>query len=117
MEAKVGKYKVIHTQSLILPEGQDGWLSFDVKGWNAKFKVQFVKDDSSKGKQVIAIASEADYGIIRLGNWENSLGSATIQPIQIASLGTGENLFFMLTHWFIGNVNRCDIQFLLEEKI
>ena len=120
MDAKIGSYSIVHTQSLIIPKGSDAWISFDVQGWNAKFRILFENDNTTGRSSIINVTPFPDHGLIRLVNWYNSSGSATVEPLQVATLDKGGRLLAMISHWFIGGfnggVNRLDIQFLLEER-
>jgi hypothetical protein len=114
MIARVGKHEVIHTQTLILPDGDDGWIEFDVGTWRARVKVRFESNNQEPVQQTLSIDAEGDHAILRLFNWRNSLGSATTKPVQFARMSGGASVSFMATHWYVGNVNRIDFQFLLE---
>lgn len=117
MEARVGNNKVIHTQTLILKEGQEGWISFTVKGWEVNFKILFQNDFTNLGTgPSISVDDAKNHAIIRFTNWYYPTGTTTLDPVQVATIDDKNNLKLMATHWVISTVNRVDIQFLLEES-
>ncbi len=46
--------------------------------------------------------------------WDNSLGTALIEPVRLATLHDGQKLSFMASNYMIGGTNKLDLQFLLE---
>jgi hypothetical protein len=118
MKPKIGSYSVVHSEALIIPRGLDAWVSFEVQGWNAKYRIVFEEDSKADKRFMITVTGLADHGLIRLVNWQNTSGtaSASVEPFQIGSLAKGGRLLAMLTHWYIAGINRLDIEFLVEER-
>jgi hypothetical protein len=116
MSARVGKLEVVHTQTLILPEGEEALVGFQVGGWQAKLKVRFEARGEDPSKQAIEVEAEDDHALVKLVNWKNPLGTATTTPVQFATLNTGDLVYFMVAHWLIGGVNLLELQFLLGGK-
>lgn len=116
MKLKVGKRKVIHTVTLIVPSGEEAWIEFNLDNWNIRLKILFeVTSDKSKQREINIKATD-DYGIIIFKNWTNSLGTATRVPVEFGKTSNGRDLLFMASHSLIGDVNKLDLQFLLGSE-
>ncbi|MDA3838636.1 MAG: hypothetical protein PF574_06610 [Candidatus Delongbacteria bacterium] len=109
----IGDKKVVHTASLIIPENEKASFDFSVGNWEINLQV-FCKIDKDEAKQGI-LAVEIIDGIpnMILTNWLNSLGMATIEPVEFGTTDSGNKLYTMISQWYIGGVNKIDIQFLL----
>ena len=110
---KIGERDVVHTASLIVPKGENAIVDFRVGQWDISLKIIFVRNDDKAEKGSISLEVIDGNPQISLINWNNSLGTATIQPAVLGTANDGRKLSFMLCHWLIGDTNKVDIQFLL----
>jgi hypothetical protein len=112
---KIGTFEIIDTRSLIIPPGDDAWLDVVAMGWSVKLNFVFEYTGSEAG---IKIQPQSNHARITFSKWENSLGTATTQPVEIGTHSTGRKLYFMATHYLIGSepsrsTIKLDVQFLM----
>lgn len=110
---KIGDRDIVHTSSLIIPGGKDAWIEFNIGSWLVKVNVIFKDSDEEDKSGSIVIEAVEDYAKVTFFGWNNSLGSATVKPVNLGKTNEGQQLAFMATHWLVGSVNRLDMQFLL----
>lgn len=118
---RVGEREVIHTATLILPTKEDAWVDFMLGSWHVRVNVAFRNDPSEPGKPIspagIELESKDDHAKLTLTNWANPLGTATKQPVEFATTSDGAKVYLMIWHTSTGGeVERLDLQFLLEPK-
>ncbi|WP_374277868.1 DUF6864 domain-containing function [Azonexus sp.] len=112
---KIGKLEIIDTRTLIVPPKETAWLTLVAKGWAVKLNIVF---EPLAAEQGVRIEPQTDHARIVFSKWDNSLGSATIIPVELGTHSNGEKLYFMATHYLIGNnpsqaTVKFDIQFLM----
>jgi len=112
---KIGNRKVVYTSSLIIPEGEDAWIFFDVGDWHVKVNLIFNISDEENENGAISIEGIDDHAKVTFFNWNNSLGTVTVNPVELGKTNEGKRLTFMASHWLIGRVNKIDVQFLIGE--
>lgn len=115
MAIKIGNREVIHSASMIIPSKEVASTSFTVDSWEIRTKFSFIKDQEKNSKGAIKVEITEGFPHIKLVNWENSLGTATVEPIQLGETKDGYIISFMLTHWLVGTTNKLDAQFLKEK--
>ena len=113
---KIGARKIVHTATLIVPKNERAVVEFSVGDWHIELHIVFVTDklDSNDGAMSIEVIDGKPH--LKLSNWKNSLGTATVRPVELGRTREGEPLTFMLSHWLIGEAQKLDIQFLLGEN-
>lgn len=113
---EIGDKKIIYSASLIVPDGESASVSFVLGSWVARMRIEFGGDTSKDGKSTINVKGEdptTGESTITFLNWRNPIGTATTKPINIGKTNTNQDIFVLATHWYIGSVNKLDIQFLL----
>lgn len=114
MKVTLGNLKLLHSQSVIVPEDEDLWLEFRVYDWDMKLKVKFVNDKEDSDRPSSAdLQGMDDYALLTLKNMNNSLGSALSRPLE---LGTSNNrpIYALLANHAIGNMMKFEIQVYVE---
>ena len=109
---KIGVRDVVHTATLIIPGGEDAWVSFELGSWHVKLNIVFLSS-KKEDKSAIAIETVEDYAKLLLTNWDNSIGTATLKPLGLATTSDGKRLSLMISHILIGKTNKLDLQFML----
>lgn len=115
MKAKVGKYVVIHTQTLLIPNGQEAWIEFQALSWHVKLKLLLTIDSNNPNDSRYEIYGEEDYGVVKLINWDAST-MAFKEPNQFGKT-EGKNIFIMVFGTRIGDTTKLDVQFYKEETL
>ena len=110
---KIGDSEVVYTASLIIPEGEISEIKFNIGNWVINLEIDFIRETKSNSENEISLTFNDNKPRLTLINWSNSLGTATITPIDLGTASDGRKLKFMLSHWFIGGTSKLDIQFVL----
>lgn len=108
----IGEWEVIHYTSLLVHTGVDSWIQFKVKNEDIKFNIKLV-DTETKDKQEIELLGGEDYGILKLKNFNNALGTAPKDILSLAVLNDKTELFCLFINYRIGDLNKIDIQFMI----
>ncbi len=108
----IGNNEFVFSQTFILPENEELSLAIPIQGWLIKLIFAF-EITNNKNDRGIRIESKVDHAKIIFLNWDNSLGTATVQPIEIGKHSNGNTLYLMATNYRIGKVNKLDVQILL----
>jgi hypothetical protein len=114
MKAKVGAREVIHCTSLIIPSSESAEICFNVGAWEIDIKISFETDSTKEGSRDILYDNIDNQLHLKFRNWTNSIGTALIKPVEIGRTNTNQGLSFIATHWLIGDVNKIDMQFMLD---
>jgi len=115
MKAKVGKFEVINTQTLLINNNNDVWVEFAVMDWTLKLKITFENSSGATNESKFIIRDGGDHGVITFFNWNSTLGNSLNEPIDIAQT-QGRDIYLMATSHKIGNILRLDIQFYMESQ-
>ena len=112
---KIGNLEVIDTRTLIVPGKETVWLTLVAKGWPVKLNIVF---DPTAVEHGVRIEPQPDHARLVFAKWINSLGTATRTPVEIGTHSSGQKLYFMATHYLIGDdpslaTVKFDIQFLM----
>ena len=113
MKARIGRFEVIHSQLLLVPEGAEAWVEFMALDWEVKLKIILDTDDESPDESRFNISGEDDYGVIKLINWDGELGMSFREPVDFGSTN-GKKVYFMASGHKIGNIIKLDFQFYME---
>lgn len=113
MTARIGKFNIIHSQLLLIPDGADAWVEFRAKNWDVKLKFLLVEDKENPNESTFDLTAEEDHGVITLKNWSHSLGMSFKEPVDFGSTD-GEKVYFMAFGHKVGNVTKLELQFYME---
>ena len=109
---KIGRLEIIDTRTLIVPSHEAVWLTLVAKGWTVKLNIVFEPLGAEHG---VRIEPQTDHARIVFSKWENSLGTATRSPVELGTHSNGEKLYFMATHYLIGdNANQSTVKFDMQ---
>ena len=111
MLVHIGELRVIHSTTVIIPEGEEVVVEFDFDDWRAKVRFGFEDLSDDKEKQRISIKPVEEAAQVTFHGWTNTLGTATVEPIKVATVGTSSALFMLVSHHCIGKVNKMDVNF------
>lgn len=113
--AVVGNRKVLLFESLIIPIDEEAEISVPIRGGDIRIKLSF-----EDVKTAIPEESRLDFEMtdevlhFRFRNWKNPIPTVIKEPVQIATTDTGNAVYFLLCHWRTGNMNRIDLQFMID---
>jgi hypothetical protein len=96
---KIGNREVIFHETLILPAGEDVWIT--ASHGSDSVKLHFVMTDTTvedgkpdpKAKPSIQVKGEVDHAVVTLANWKSG---NTCLPIQIGKMDDGRMIFIMV---------------------
>lgn len=109
---KIGDKVLAFSQSYIIPENEELELQVPIEGWLIKlfFAFQTTEDKKDRG---IRIEGSKDAARFIFNNWDNSLGTATIKPIEFGKHQNGKTIYLMASSHMIGSINQLTVQILL----
>ena len=108
---KIGDGDLLEYYTLLIPENSTARIPLDIQGWKFDLAIKF--DNTSKERGV-DITSTKDGATLVFRKWDNSLGTALIEPEPLATLKDGQKLAFMASNYAIGGTNKLDLQLLLQ---
>ena len=116
MQTYIGRYPVIHSASLIIPDKETARVEFQVGTW--AIKVRFSFEEKHEGEEEGSITIKPVDGIahITFFGWDNVLGTGLKQPVLLGEANTGQKVLFILTHHRVGELNKLDVSFLLDSE-
>jgi len=114
MSSKVGNLEIVHSQLLIIPEGQDAWVEFRVADWDVKLHLVFVDDDDKPNETAYRMTGNDDHALFELRNWKSPLGMAFSEPVEIGSTENVVVSMMAIGHSFNGTM-KVDLQFYRED--
>jgi hypothetical protein len=112
----LGGRRVIDTRTFLVPAGESVSFVVDALGWQVALELVF---EPAAQSHALQIEPKPEGGArIRFAKWENSLGTATKEPVELARLSDGQKLLFMAVHYVIGpdaiqGTVKLDLQFLV----
>lgn len=117
---KVGNYDIVRSYSVICTGTDTTEIPLEIPGLTLTVRIRFDYSKNSETKRDASLTiNDAGNNIADLTfiNWENSLGTATKVPVQLAITDNGKGeLAFMAAHWLIGqSSNKFDIQFMTRK--
>ena len=112
MSIKIGDLDVIHSQVLLIPEGDDAWVEFKVLNWEVKLHFVFIEDNKNANESSYKLVGKDDHALFELKNWKNPLGMSFSEPIEFGTT-EGRSVYIMLLGYTVGNLRKLDLQILL----
>ncbi|QFT72356.1 DUF6864 domain-containing function [Ruegeria sp. THAF33] len=112
---KVGKNTVIFAGSLLTPNDEVALFSIKNDFANLEIAVKF-SNHSNNREQRLKVDRIDGVPTIELINWNNSLGTATTEPLELGVTKTGQRILFLCSNKTIGSVNDVTLQLMLEEN-
>ena len=112
---RIGNQVVIHTATLLVPEGQSAWVEFPANTWNVRINVIFL-DDPSFPESRTTLQGVGDHAEMRITNWNNALPMATEQP---SLLGSTDNhqIMYMFSGFRVGGMRQITLQFFWGDQL
>lgn len=115
---KIGKWNVLKTSCLIIPDGEVAEIQLKVGNeMPLTFRIEFVDEEALETR----ISWETMNGKINLAfhGWKNVLGTSMNGPQRLGSFtsdeaGSERELSFLAAHSKIGKSNKLDLHFLME---
>lgn len=108
---KIGDGDLLGHYALLIPEHSTARIPVNVKGWKFDLNIKF---DNTSAERGVDITPTNDGATIVFRKWDNSLGTALIEPVLLATLHDGQKLAFMASNYAIGGTNKLDLQLLLQ---
>ena len=109
---KIGDGDMLGYYALLIPENSTARIPLDVQGWKFDLDIKF---DNTSEERGVDITKTDDGATITFRKWNNSLGTALLEPEPLATLHDGQKLAFMASNYAIGGTNKLDLQLLLQE--
>jgi len=108
---KIGDGDLLGYYTLLIPENSIARIPVDVNGWKFDLDIKF---DNTSEERGVDINPTEDGVTLVFRKWDNSLGTALIEPALLATLKDGQKLAFMASNYAIGGTNKLDLQLLLQ---
>lgn len=113
---KVGPYRVLGNQRLIIPKDQESWILFQWETAGApdhcELQLQFEADTDPKAPPTLRSEGLGSHVRIVFRNWRNPMGLSTASPILVGKTDAGGQLFFMAASWMTGDTRFIEIQLM-----
>lgn len=109
---KIGNKILAFSQSYLIPENEELELQVPIEGWLIKLFFTFQSTENEKDRG-IRIEASKDAARFIFNNWDNTLGTATIKPVEFGKHQNGKTLFLMASNHSIGSTNMLNVQILL----
>ena len=113
-KVKIGDLQVLYSTILVVPMGETAEIEIPIGTWNLKIELVFEDDDGDNKKSGLRVYPIEDKARILFMNWNNSIGTATIEPATLGHINTGQNISFLAANFRIGSVNKLDFQLLIN---
>lgn len=114
---RVGALRVIGTQRLLIPDGEESWMSFD---WvdpsgpdSVEIQLTFEGGADGDSSPSLRLEGKGDHGRVVFVNWNNPLGQSIAAPITFASTNAGEDLSMLAAMWMIGKLRIVEVQIMV----
>lgn len=107
----IGEGELLNTYTLLIPRDKRACIPVDVNGWKFELGVKF---DNGAAEQGVDVVPDNHGATLVFRKWDNSLGTALLKPVRLATLDDGHELAFMASNYAIGETNRLDLQLLLQ---
>jgi hypothetical protein len=113
MSLKLGNKRQIHTETALVPEGEDLLIELTAYNWDIKLNFKFINDSEEK-KGSWTIEDADDKAVIKLFNRNNSSGMVLPRLVEVGR--TDEKPVYMIFYCdLFANVTKFDIQFYIDE--
>ena len=110
---KIGQADLMEHYSLLIPKGATAHIPVQVNDWHFDLEIEF---DNASDEAGVTVSPSDGGATITFRKWNNSLGTALLEPVALAALQNGRKLAFMASNYAIGTTNKLDLQLLLQEE-
>ncbi len=109
----IGDKEVVGFVSMIVPNNEEANFTVHIIDWELNITLVFVVDDGEQHIEMTPLDTNHLKMIFK--NFTNSLGT-TLKDIGEIGIVNNRKLYYLPITYSVGNMNRIDIQFLLEQK-
>ena len=111
---KVGDREVVYSTGIIVPKNEEAQIEFDYSDEIVPVRIRF-KQENEAEETSSSIEAELVDGQLKLTfvNWDNPIGTATTEPMELGKFRDGRSLSLMVASWAVGTISKMDIQFLV----
>ena len=103
--------RVVHSESLLVRNGQEAQMDVPLEGAVLKFSLKFEPGEPQSGKWT----AEGDRTKFVFTGWGTTLGTCTSEPMKLGDIGN-KKLYFQLANFAIADMNVAQFFLLLEES-
>ena len=114
---RIGNKEVVYSTGLIMPNNEEAQVDLVFSGERISLGISF-REENGPQKNTSRIDAKVVNGQLRLTfvNWNNPIGTATTEPMELGTLKDGRSVFLMVATWSIGTTMKMDLQCLLGQK-
>ena len=113
-EVKIGEKKVVYSTGIIIPNNEVAHIEFIYDNNRISMGIRLKQENKTeKSTSTIEVEVVDDQLVWTFINWDNSLGTATTEPIAIATLKDDRTVSLMVACWAVGHISKMDFQFLI----
>ena len=109
----IGNKEVIQFVSMIVPNNEEANFTIHIYNWELNITVVFLLDNGVQ--RIETTSTDSNHIKMSFMNFTNSLGS-TLKDIGEIGNFNNRKLYYLPITYCVGNMNRIDIQFLLEPE-
>lgn len=115
---KIGNLEFLNSRTLIIPPGDDAWITVDVMGWSMRLHLIFNQDATESS---IEISPHDGHAKMKFNAWASTLGTSMLKPLELAKHSNGRKIFFIAACYSIGESSKnstlkIDLQFMMETE-
>lgn len=114
---RIGVFDILEEKRLIVPDSNEdgGWIDFMNGVEMLQLHLLFKTDDSDKSSR-IKIRGMDDHSEITLVNWNNVLGTCTLEPLKLGKTADDREIYVMIVSTKISSVNVVGVQLMLRSE-
>ena len=110
----VGGKEVIYSTGIIVRNNDEAHIAFIYENERISLGIRLKREDKNEENSSRIEAEVVDNKLVwTFVNWDNPLGTATIEPIEIAKLNDGRSISLMVVCWSIEEISKMNFQFLI----
>ncbi len=113
MSLKLGNKKQIHTESVLVPKGEEVWIEFRAYSWDVKLNFKLLNNIEGKEAGGLDYEVKDTHAVVKLYDWNST--TKMVLPV-LMEVGRTENkpVYMILVCHGIASVTKLDVQFYVE---
>lgn len=114
---KIGNKEVIYSTALLMSQAEEAQVDIVYSHERIPLSLRFEEEDGGN-KISPRIKTSLFEGRLQFTfvNWDNPIGTATTEPVEIATTKDGHTIFVMVAVWSIETTRKINLQYLLGRK-
>ena len=113
----IGQAELLRSYSLLIHEDATAEISIQLRAWSFKLEIKFENVDGKEPKLLLTPKRDEDNAAtITFLNWNSKIGVSMKTPLEMIYLSDGSKILLQASNQALGQVNRLELQLLLQEK-